>query len=211
MKPGLYKAHGGHFMIVTSVHGSKAKFISTVAGELQLHNITEQRIREDGWELADEVPLVIAIDKFVRHMGGISEAAKAALLELKERNMDVKTATTKELVDFYNKHSKTPVKKFKDRATAEARVHTVLDELKTKTKTTTAAAKQASTRQVIVTVIDKRGKKKSPELFRSIYNAFEHYGVKWSSPTASFRKNFHLGKGAMVFDAGDTKYEFNRA
>lgn len=36
--------------------------------------------------------------------------------------MNVTTATTAELIAFYNQHAPTPVKKFQDRKTAEARV-----------------------------------------------------------------------------------------
>jgi hypothetical protein len=209
MKPGLYKAHGGHFMIVTSIHGVKAKFIGIVAGELQLHNITEQKIRDDGWELTDEVPLSIAITKFVRHMGGISEAAKAALLELKERNMDVKTATTKELVDFYNKHSKAPVKKFKDRATAEARVQALLDAMPTEKEKPKKQPKQqkAEGNSRSVTVVVKKGSKASaPKEFRSVISAFDELGLP-RSKMSKFRKDFWSG-AAKAFSDGSTVYEF---
>jgi hypothetical protein len=207
MKPGLYKAHGGHFMIVTSAHGSKAKFISTVAGELQLHNITEQRIREDRWELTDEVPLAIAIDKFVNHMGGVSEAAKAALLKLKEHNMDVKTATTKELVDFYNKHSKTPVKKFKDRATAEARVQVLLGAMPAVKEKPKKTKQKAEGNSRSITVVVKKGNKESaPKEFRSVISAFDELGLP-RSKMSKFRKDFWSG-ATKAFSDGSTVYEF---
>ena len=41
--------------------------------------------------------------------------------------IDVKTATTAELVAFYNKHAEKPVTKFADRKTAERRVATLID------------------------------------------------------------------------------------
>ena len=41
--------------------------------------------------------------------------------------IDVKAATTAELVAFYNAHSEKPVKKFADRKTAERRVQQLLD------------------------------------------------------------------------------------
>lgn len=44
--------------------------------------------------------------------------------------INTKTAKTSELVAFYNAHSDKPVKKFTDRATAEARVTALLKTLK---------------------------------------------------------------------------------
>lgn len=41
--------------------------------------------------------------------------------------IDVKTATTKQLVEFYNQNATQPVKKFSDRKTAERRVKQMLD------------------------------------------------------------------------------------
>lgn len=43
--------------------------------------------------------------------------------------MNVSTATTKELVAFYNANAETPVKRFSDRATAERRVSRLLEEM----------------------------------------------------------------------------------
>ncbi|QDH49598.1 hypothetical protein KYLE_4 [Pantoea phage Kyle] len=43
--------------------------------------------------------------------------------------IDVATASTKELVEFYNLHSEKPVKKFADRATAEKRVTALVNAL----------------------------------------------------------------------------------
>lgn len=40
--------------------------------------------------------------------------------------INVKTATTAELISFFNKYSATPVKKFQDRATAERRVSAII-------------------------------------------------------------------------------------
>lgn len=40
--------------------------------------------------------------------------------------MNLATMTTSSLVNFYNQHSDTPVKKFRDRATAERRVAAIL-------------------------------------------------------------------------------------
>ena len=49
---------------------------------------------------------------------------------MKNVRIDVKTASTKELVEFYNANAVSPVKKFRDRATAEARVTALLETLK---------------------------------------------------------------------------------
>ena len=46
--------------------------------------------------------------------------------------MNVSTATTAELVAFYNKHSDKPVKKFADRKTAERRVSALVAEIEQK-------------------------------------------------------------------------------
>jgi hypothetical protein len=211
MNTGLYKSHGGHFLIVTSVRGSKAKFISTRAGELQLHNTTEQRLREGRWEPTEEVPLATAIEKFANHFGGVSPAALSALLELKERNMDVKTATTKELVEFYNKHSETPVKKFKDRATAEARVQAVLDATPTP-KAPVKAKKDGKDTvspggQRAVKVVVKQGSKESaPKEFSSVIKAFEELGLP-RAKMSKFRKDFWAGAAKSIED-GKAVYEF---
>ena len=44
-----------------------------------------------------------------------------------EITMNVKTATTAQLVAFYNEHADKPITKFRDRATAEARCQAILD------------------------------------------------------------------------------------
>lgn len=43
--------------------------------------------------------------------------------------INIATATTKELVDFYNKHSDKPVTKFADRKTAEKRVYLLVESM----------------------------------------------------------------------------------
>lgn len=42
-------------------------------------------------------------------------------------NFNVQTATTAQLVEFYNDHAESSIKKFRDRATAEARCQAILD------------------------------------------------------------------------------------
>lgn len=48
--------------------------------------------------------------------------------------IDIKNAKTSELVSFYNRHSGRNIKKFQDRATAEARVAALIAELREEAK-----------------------------------------------------------------------------
>ena len=64
------------------------------------------------------------------------DAAEQYLNSQSENNLEiamttsitnVKTATTAQLVEFYNDHAESSIKKFRDRATAEARCQAILD------------------------------------------------------------------------------------
>lgn len=211
METGLYKKHGGHFLIVTHVAKKYVRMVSTQAGELQLHKSTEDQLINEGYAPCDSPSLAEAITKFAAHPGGISEAAKAALLDLKERNMDVKAATTKELVDFYNKHSESPIKKFKDRETAEKRVQALLDTMPQPQATAKpkkdGSKPSAGGGQRAVTVIVKRaGKELAPKEFRSVISAFDELGLS-RSKMSKFRKEFWAGKTNSIEDGKDV-YEF---
>lgn len=210
MDTGLYKKHGGHFLIVVSISRKYIHVISTQAGELQLHRTTEQRIIDDGFVPCSYPPLAEAIAKFTAHPGGVSEAASAALLELKERNMDIKAATTAELVAFYNKHSATPIKKFKDRVTAEARVQAVLDAMPAKKPKKETADKERAWSRTEVDVIVVKGKKESAAAhYQSVVKAFDEYGI----PRSRVSK-FRLGlkeAGANSIEYDDVEYRFKVA
>lgn len=69
------------------------------------------------------------------YVGGDSgnESSPILILEeepfMKKTEADIKAAQTAELVAIYNEHAENPVKKFRDRATAEARVLDLLESL----------------------------------------------------------------------------------
>lgn len=212
INPGLYKKHGGHFLIVASAARKYLRVISTQAGELQLRRTTEDHLTNEGYKPCDNPPLAEAITKFAAHPGGVSEAAKAALLQLKESNMDVSTASTQELVQYYNKHAESPIKKFKDRATAEKRVQAMLDAApkeaevepkKARAKKSTAEVKHLKS---VVTVTIKKGDKETVKEFRSVFVAFEELGLPINKHRA-FRKELKMIH-RKVFDSGNTQYEF---
>lgn len=196
-------------MIVTSVARKYLRTVRVKAGELQLRRETESAIVAGGYEPCNVPPLAIAVEKFLGHFGGVSDAARAALIELKEMNMDVKNVTTAELVEFYNKHSPTPIKKFSDRATAEKRVQAIIDskapkEQKPKAPKAPAGKKERSKPKSVctVTVTNSHGTKRDPEEHHSVFKAFEHYKL----PVA------HHKKVRVELKAhGKAKYEHNGA
>lgn len=220
MEPGLYKAHGGHFLIVASVARKYVRVIRIAASELQLRKDTWQKLTAERFEHCAEVSLCHAIDRFLSHPGGVSDAAKSALLNLKEINMEVNTASTAELVAFYNKHSEKPIKKFADRATAEKRCQAILDDIKSKSQATHTRVsdkkphthKRDTDKQLksacTVVVVDSKGKRSEPEGHRSVLKAFERHGLPINKHKA-FRKELKKS-GSNVFDLGDgRKYEFS--
>lgn len=222
-------------MIVASVARKYVRVVRIQAGELQLRKETERQLIADGYEPYDLIPICKAIDKFITHFGGISDAAKSALINLKEINMDVKTATTAALIEFYNKHSEKPVKKFADRATAEKRCQAIIDALaakapavhkreedkkehhrqrasdKKEAKKTERKAKEPKEEAVrkstvLVTPITKGNKKGEQASYRSVYDAFEKLGLPINQHK-KFRKELKAnGKG--VYENDGTKYEF---
>ena len=64
-----------------------------------------------------------AAEKYLQNQEDITHNAANVL----ENTMNVKTATAAQLVAFYNEHADTPIKKFRDRATAEKRCQELLD------------------------------------------------------------------------------------
>ena len=64
-----------------------------------------------------------AAEKYLQNQEDITHNAANVL----ENTMNVKTATTAQLVAFYNEHADKPVTKFRDRATAEKRCQELLD------------------------------------------------------------------------------------
>lgn len=215
-------------MIVASVARKYVRVVRIQSGELQLRKETERQLITDGYEPYDLIPICKAIDKFITHFGGISDAAKSALLNLKEINMDVKTATTTDLVEFYNKHSDKPIKKFADRATAEKRVQAIVDALAAKapaaapkgegekkegTKKPCAERKEKEPKEtgprkstVLVTPLAKGNKKGEQSSYRSVYDAFEKLGLPINQHK-KFRKELKAnGKG--VYEHDGAKYEF---
>ena len=215
-------------MIVASVARKYVRVVRIQAGELQLRKETERQLIADGYEPYDLIPICKAIDKFVNHFGGVSDAAKAALINLKELNMDVKNATTAALIEFYNKHSEKPIKKFADRATAEKRVQAIVDALAAKapaaapkgegekkegTKKPRAERKEKEPKEtgprkstVLVTPLAKGNKKGEQSSYRSVYDAFEKLGLPINQHK-KFRKELKAnGKG--VYEHDGAKYEF---
>lgn len=215
-------------MIVASVARKYVRVVRIQAGELQLRKETERQLIADGYEPYDLTPICKAIDKFITHFGGISDAAKSALINLKEINMDVKTATTAALIEFYNKHSEKPIKKFADRATAEKRVQAIVDALAAKAPAASpkgegekkeGAKKPRAERKakepkeeavrkstVLVTPITKGNKKGEQASYRSVYDAFEKLGLPINQHK-KFRKELKAnGKG--IYEHDGAKYEF---
>lgn len=221
-------------MIVASVARKYVRVVRIQSGELQLRKETERQLITDGYEPYDLIPICKAIDKFITHFGGISDAAKSALLNLKEINMDVKTATTTDLVEFYNKHSDKPIKKFADRAAAEKRCQAIIDALAAKApaaapkndsdkeaapKKPRAEGKEKAPKKakepkepaarkstVLVTPLAKGNKKGEQASYRSVYDAFEKLGLPINQHK-KFRKELKAnGKG--VYENDGTKYEF---
>lgn len=215
-------------MIVASVARKYVRVIRIQAGELQLRKDTESKLQHEGYEPCAEPPLLIAINKFANHFGGVSEAARTALNFLKEINMDIKTATTQALVEFYNKHSDKPIKKFADRATAEKRVQAIVDALaakapaaapkgegekkegtkKPRAERKTKEPKDPTVRKstVLVTPVAKGGKKGEQSSYRSVYDAFEKLGLPINQHK-KFRKELKAN-GNGVYENDGTKYEF---
>lgn len=220
-------------MIVASVARKYVRVVRIQAGELQLRKETDRQLIADGYEPYDLIPICKAIDKFINHFGGISDAAKAALINLKEIHMDVTNATTAALIEFYNKHSEKPIKKFADRATAEKRCQAIVDALaakapaaapkndsekeepkkprastKDKAPKKTKEPKEKTERKstVLVTPLAKGNKKGEQSSYRSVYDAFEKLGLPINQHK-KFRKELKAnGKG--VFEGDGTKYEF---
>lgn len=215
-------------MIVASVARKYVRVVRIQAGELQLRKETERQLIADGYEPYDLIPICKAIDKFVNHFGGVSDAAKAALINLKELNMDVKNATTAALIEFYNKHSEKPIKKFADRATAEKRVQAIVDALAAKApaaapegegekkegaKKPRAERKEKEPKEtgprkstVLVTPLAKGNKKGEQSSYRSVYDAFEKLGLPINQHK-KFRKELKAnGKG--IYEHDGAKYEF---
>lgn len=215
-------------MIVASVARKYVRVVRIQAGELQLRKETERQLITDGYEPYDLIPICKAIDKFITHFGGISDAAKSALINLKEINMDVKTATTAALIEFYNKHSEKPIKKFADRATAEKRVQAIVDALaakapaaapkgegekkegvkKPRAERKAKEPKEEAVRKstVLVTPITKGNKKGEQASYRSVYDAFEKLGLPINQHK-KFRKELKAnGKG--IYEHDGAKYEF---
>lgn len=218
-------------MIVASVARKYVRVVRIQAGELQLRKETERQLIADGYEPYDLIPICKAIDKFINHFGGISDAAKAALINLKEINMDVTNATTAELIEFYNKHSEKPIKKFADRATAEKRCQAIIDALAAKApaaapkndsdkeaapKKPRAEGKEKKAKEpkepaarkstVLVTPLAKGNKKGEQSSYRSVYDAFEKLGLPINQHK-KFRKELKAnGKG--IFEGDGVKYEF---
>ena len=197
-------------LIVTSVARKYLRTVRVKAGELQLRRETESAIVAGGYEPCNVPPLTIAVEKFLGHFGGVSDAARAALIELKEMNMDVKNVTTAELVKFYNKHSPTPIKKFSDRATAEKRVQAIVDskapkEPKPKAPKAPAAGKVAGGKRAVTVIVHKGGKAEEKQ-FRSVINGFEELKLP-RAKLMKFRKEFwEHGKAKIEIDG--TVYEF---
>jgi hypothetical protein len=199
-------------LIVTSVARKYLRVVRVKAGELQLRRETEQALAAGGYEPCNVPPLAVAVEKFLGHFGGVSDAARAALIELKEMNMDVKNVTTAELVDFYNKHSpNNPIKKFSDRATAEKRVQAIIDAKKPKQPEAKHKPSKPSASKVVggkfaVTVIVHKGGKSEEKQFRSFINGWEELKLP-RSKLLKFRKEFwEHGKSKIEIDGAS--YEF---
>ena len=111
--------------------------------------------------------------------------------------IDVKTAKTAELVNYYNAHSgKTPIKKFADRATAERRV-SVLIPAKPK-KDTEKKSSKAKHQQHKVMVDGTE--------YRSTKAAFEALKLPLGSHI-TFRMKLKAA-GKLDFEHGDKKIKF---
>lgn len=198
-------------MIVTSVARKYIRTIRVRGGELQLRRETESKIKAGRFEPCEHPPLIEAIERFMSHFAGVSPAAHAALIELKEINMDVTTAETKDLVAYYNKHTENQIKKFSDRATAERKVQAILDAKKEKAhvKPKPAPAKQRleapATAKLQSTVTVKDGRRETE--YRSVLRAFIALGLPENKHKA-FRKALKQS-GSETFEHDGTKYEFS--
>lgn len=69
--------------------------------------------------------------------------------------INVTTATTNELVDFYNEHAEKPVKRFSDRKTAERRVSALLEQVLAAAKKPEAAPKKVTTKDPVLAKLAK--------------------------------------------------------
>lgn len=124
---------------------------------------------------------------------------------------NISTVATSELVAFYNSRAEKPVKKFVNRATAEARVTAILE--------ADEAAKNAPTRTLSKAIADSW---KNPEIAakRSTRNSVKANGVEYRSVREAFRVlRLPIAKhipfrmalkaaGKAVFEFGDKKVQF---
>lgn len=207
-------------LVVTSVARKYLRTVRIKAGELQLRKETEQGLAKDGYLPCEHTTVANAVEKFLSHFGGVSDAARAALIELKESNMDVKNVTTQELVAYYNKHSPTPIKKFSDRTTAEKRVQAMLDSNKPKApapaakphapaaKPKTPGKESKSGSVCTVKVTSSHGNVSEPKQHHSVFQAFEHYKL----PLAHHKKlRVDLkAHGKAKYEHKGALYEFSK-
>jgi len=125
--------------------------------------------------------------------------------------INVTTATTRELVDFYNEHAERPVKKFANRATAERRVQAMIDELYPKAddeKRAEAQRRAWANPEVKAARSRRQHVKVDGVTYRSVKQAFEQLNlpltkhIKFRGELKALGHVEAFGHNWMIVDAG---------
>jgi uncharacterized protein with von Willebrand factor type A (vWA) domain len=95
--------------------------------------------------------------------------------------IDIKTATTAQLIAFYNAAAESPVKKFQDRATAERRVAALIEQLgwnvpKTSSRRSDGVAASWNDAQIAAKRSQRANVEVNGVLYRSVRHAFVELG-----------------------------------
>ncbi|MEO7726610.1 MAG: hypothetical protein ABIS45_05105 [Burkholderiales bacterium] len=77
---GVYRDHNAHHAIVYKIGKTKISFVEMKKGKLVTHTLTDRKFLDERCFERVEYPLERAVENFLQHGGGVSEAARRALL-----------------------------------------------------------------------------------------------------------------------------------
>ncbi len=77
---GVYRDHNAHHAIVYKIGKTKISFVEMKKGKLVTQTLADRKFLDERCFERVEYPLERAVENFLRHGGGVSEAARRALL-----------------------------------------------------------------------------------------------------------------------------------
>ncbi|MEO8442458.1 MAG: hypothetical protein ABI547_08220 [Betaproteobacteria bacterium] len=77
---GVYRDHNAHHAIVYKIGKARISFVEMKKGRLVTHGLPDQKFFDERRFERVEYPLERAVENFLKHGGGVSDAARRALL-----------------------------------------------------------------------------------------------------------------------------------